>query len=58
MPQSPLERGSVIDAIPGHADDVAALLQDVDDVELVFGEHLGEAVGLLDDSATAVSLHV
>ena len=43
-----LQRGSVVHAVAGHADDVAALLQDVDDVELVLGEHLGEAVGLLD----------
>ena len=43
-----LQRGSVVHPVAGHADDVAALLQDVDDVELVFGKYLGEAVGLFD----------
>ena len=43
-----LQRGGVVDAVAGHADDVAALLEDVDDVELVLGEDLGEAVGVLD----------
>ena len=43
-----LQRGGVIHPVAGHADDVAALLQDIDDVELVFGEDLGETVGLLD----------
>ena len=42
------QRGSVVHAVAGHADDVAALLQHVDDVELVLGEYLGEAVGLFD----------
>ena len=41
-----LQRRGVVHAVAGHADDVAALLQDIDDVELVFGEDLGEAVGL------------
>ena len=49
MPQSAFfKRGGVVDAIAGHADDVTAFLQDVDDVELVLGEDLGEAIGLLD----------
>ena len=43
-----LQRRGVIHPVAGHADDVAALLQDIDDVELVFGEHLGETVGVLD----------
>ena len=43
-----LQRRGVVHAVAGHADDVAALLQIIDDVELVFGEDLGEAVGVLD----------
>ena len=43
-----LQRGGVVHPVARHADDVAALLQDVHNVELVFGEHLGEAVRFLD----------
>ena len=43
-----LQRGGVVDAVAGHPDDVPLFLEDVDDVELVLGEDLGEAVGVLD----------
>ena len=43
-----LQRRGVIDAVPGHADDVAALLQNVDDVEFVLRKHLRESIGMLD----------
>ena len=43
-----LERRGVVHPISRHADDVAALLQDIHDVEFVFREHLGEAVRLFD----------
>ena len=43
-----LERGRVVDAVARHADREAALLQHVDDRELVLGHHLREAVGVLD----------
>ena len=43
-----LQRGGVVHPVTRHADDVAAFLQDIHNVELVFGEHLGEAVRLLD----------
>ena len=43
-----LQRRGIVHAVAGHADDVAVLLQDLDDVEFVLGEHLGEAVGMLD----------
>ena len=43
-----LQRGGVVHPVAGHADDVAALLQDIDDVEFVFGKHLGETVRFLD----------
>jgi hypothetical protein len=48
IPQSALERRGVVHAVAGHADDVAGLLQHIDDVELVLREDLGEAVRLLD----------
>ena len=43
-----LQRGRVVDAVAGHADDVVMLLHDIDDVEFVLREHLREAVGVLD----------
>ena len=43
-----LQRGGIIHSVAGHADDVAALLQDINNVELVFGKNLGEAVGIFD----------
>lgn len=42
-----LERGGVIDAVAGHADDVATALEDGDDLVLVLGEDLCEAVRVL-----------
>ena len=42
------QRGGVVDPVAGHPDDVAALLQHVDDVVFVLGEDLGETVGGLD----------
>ena len=38
--------GRVIDPIPRHTDDMAPLLQNIDNVELVLREHLCETVGL------------
>ena len=43
-----LQRGCVVHTVAGHADDVAALLKNIDNVEFVLGEDLGEAVGLFD----------
>ena len=40
--------GGVVDPVAGHPDDVAALLQYVDDVVFVLGEDLGETVCGLD----------
>ena len=42
------EGGSVVNAVAGHADDVAVFLQYFYDGILVFGEDLGEAIGLID----------
>src|ERR1700691_44913 len=43
-----LERGSVVHPVAGHTDNMAVLLQDVDNVVFVFGEHLGETVRFFD----------
>ena len=43
-----LQRGGVVHPVAGHADNVAALLQHVHDMELMFGEYLGETVGSFD----------
>ena len=43
-----LQRRRVVHAVAGHADDVAMLLQHVDDVEFVLRKHLGKTVGVLD----------
>jgi hypothetical protein len=43
-----LQCRGVVHPVAGHADDVAALLQDIDNVEFVFGEDLREAVRFLD----------
>ncbi len=38
------QRRRIVDAVAGHADDVAGALEDLDDLELVLGEDAGEAV--------------
>ncbi len=43
-----LQRGGVVHPVARHADNVAALLQHVHDMELVFGEYLGKTVGFFD----------
>ena len=47
----PLERGGVVDPVPGHADQVPSVLQALDDPVLVLGEDGGEAIDLLHDLA-------
>ena len=53
-----LERGSVVDTVTGHGNQVAALLQDLDDVVLVLGEDLGETIGSLDEIVDLRAGHV
>ena len=49
MPQSAcLQGGRIVDAVAGHRDDMAALLQALDDLVFVLREHPAEAVGALD----------
>ena len=43
-----LERGSIVDTVTSHGSQVTTLLQHLDDLVLVLGEHFGETVGLLD----------
>ena len=50
-----LERRRVVDAVAGHADDVAGALQRAHDLELVLGKHLGVAVRGFDAVAVAVA---
>ena len=50
--QSPHRR--VVDAVAGHADDELALPEDLDDEELVLGEHLREPVGVHDRVAVVL----
>ncbi|TKW53161.1 hypothetical protein CTA1_10886 [Colletotrichum tanaceti] len=42
-----LQRGSVVNTVTGHGSQVTTLLQHLDDLVLVLGEHLGETVGAL-----------
>ena len=53
-----LERGSVVDTVTGHGNQVATLLQDLDDVVLVLGEDLGETIGSLDEIVDLGAGHV
>ncbi len=36
----------IIDTVAGHSNDVAAILQCVDDIELVFGKDLGKTIAV------------
>ena len=44
-----LQGGSIVDPIARHTHDVTALLQHIHDMKLVFGQDLGEAVGVFDE---------
>ena len=50
-----LQRRSVVHAVAGHADDVAALLQNFHNVEFVFRKYLSEAVRFFDGLRDALS---
>ncbi|TLD09389.1 uncharacterized protein PgNI_07616 [Pyricularia grisea] len=53
-----LQRGSVIDTVTSHGNQVTTLLQDLDDVVLVLGENLGETVGSLNEVVNLRAGHV
>ena len=44
-----LQRGSVVDTVTSHGNEVATLLENLDDVVLVLGENLGETISSLDE---------
>jgi len=53
-----LERGSIVDTVTSHGNQVATLLQNLDDVVLVLGEHLGETISSLDEVVDLRARHV
>ncbi|TLD21338.1 hypothetical protein PspLS_09068 [Pyricularia sp. CBS 133598] len=53
-----LQRGSVVDTITSHGNQVATLLQDLHDVVLVLGENLGETIGSLNEIVNLRAGHV
>ncbi|ROV95796.1 hypothetical protein VPNG_08757 [Cytospora leucostoma] len=53
-----LQRGSIVDTVTSHGNEVATLLEDLDDVVLVLGEDLGETIGSLDEVVHLGTGHV
>lgn len=53
-----LERGGIVDTVTGHGNEVATLLENLDDVVLVLGEDLGETIGSLDEIVDLRAGHV
>ena len=53
-----LERGSVVDTVTSHGNEVTTLLENLDDVVLVLGEDLGETIGGLDEIVDLRAGHV
>lgn len=53
-----LERGGVVDTVTSHGNEVATLLENLDDVVLVLGEDLGETIGSLDEIVDLRAGHV
>ncbi|KAH6608110.1 hypothetical protein Trco_004423 [Trichoderma cornu-damae] len=53
-----LQRGSVVDTVTSHGNEVATLLENLDDGVLVLGENLGEAIGSLDEIVDLGAGHV
>lgn len=53
-----LERGSIVDTVTSHGNEVATLLENLDDVVLVLGENLSETVGSLNEIVNLRARHV
>ncbi|EPE08776.1 hypothetical protein F503_04363 [Ophiostoma piceae UAMH 11346] len=53
-----LQGGSIVDTVTSHGNEVATLLQDLDDVVLVLGENLGETIGSLNEIVNLGTGHV
>ena len=51
------QRGGVVDAVAGHADDLAVGLQRPDELELLLGDHAGEHVDRADAAGELVVAH-
>jgi hypothetical protein len=53
-----LQRGSIVDTITSHGNEVTTLLKNLDDVVLVLGEDLGETIGSLNEIVNLRTGHV
>jgi hypothetical protein len=53
-----LQRGSVVDTVTSHGNEVATLLENLDDGVLVLGENLGETISSLDEIVDLGTGHV
>jgi hypothetical protein len=53
-----LQRGSVVDTVTSHGNEVATLLENLDDGVLVLGEDLGETIGSLNEIVDLRAGHV
>lgn len=53
-----LQRGSVVDTVTSHGNEVATLLENLDDVVLVLGEDLSETIGSLNEIVNLRTGHV
>jgi hypothetical protein len=53
-----LEGGSIVDTVTSHGNEVATLLENLDDVVLVLGENLGETIGSLNEIVDLRSGHL
>ena len=53
-----LERGSIVDTVTSHGNEVTTLLKNLDDIVLVLGEDLGETIGSLDEIVDLGTGHV
>lgn len=53
-----LERGSIVDTVTSHGNQVTTLLENLDDVVLVLGEDLGETIGSLNEIVNLRAGHV
>jgi hypothetical protein len=53
-----LQRGSVVDTVTSHGNEVATLLENLDDRVLVLGEDLGETIGSLNEIVDLRTGHI
>jgi hypothetical protein len=53
-----LQRGSIVDTVTSHSNEVTTLLENLDDVVLVLGENLSETIGSLNEIVNLRTGHV